>query len=67
MPGSAAEITLEEWIESTQSCCGVEPERLKEPVVDSVGTGLGPVRESETGPRPVPTGEIPTAEPATYP
>lgn len=23
----ADEITLEEWIASTQSCCGVEPDR----------------------------------------
>jgi hypothetical protein len=30
-PEPPREITLEEWIESCQSCCGIEPESWQKP------------------------------------
>jgi hypothetical protein len=43
-PDPLSEITLEEWIESCQSCCGVEPESCREVRTapdNSMGDGAG--------------------------
>ncbi len=34
-PEPPSEITLEEWIESCQSCCGIEPESWLKPQPNS--------------------------------
>lgn len=45
------EITLEEWIESTQSCCGVEPEsRPKRKPAEPPGEPDGPGVQSGDAP-----------------